>query len=1416
MSIHTYGKDPVAIYLYSCPNCGRSTGDDRLYVGLPCPRCLSELVEAESKYELAQILEKKSILREGSEIEYYSRIEKELAEVENLFEKATGSRLWSAQRTWVKRVLKGRSFALIAPTGLGKTTFGVLMALYFALRGEKSYIVVPTTPLVKMVYSKLEELALKTGREVRVIAFYSGMKFKEKEDFKSRLESGEFDVLITTSKFMLSRYKDMIRQGRKWRRWFKFIFVDDVDAVLKSSKSVTAVLNLVGFDERDIEDAWELLRLRNLLPRRLEQARRLYDKKVSKLKKKVKEGFIGVPLEEIRRVRRETFEEVVSETYNRLVELENKLQEKRAKASILVVSSATGRPRGRQVRLFQVLLGFQAGSATEVMRNIVDAYVEASSWREVEERVLEIVKYLDSKLPGGLVYVPVDKGAEYAEDLAEKLRSSGIRAEAFTARSKKALEKFISGEIRVLVGVAIYYGVAVRGLDLPETISYAVFVGVPRHKFGARLEHPHPLMILNLLVMLSEHGPEDVAEKAQSYLALLRPQLTRLSPAALAIIAKELRESKPTTPLSEKLMEATNWLRRTLEREDVWEKLRGVENIAIIREDGETYLLLPDIPTYIQASGRTSRLYAGGITRGLSIVVSDNPRLLRGLIQRTRWLVDADWRRLEEIDLDHVIQEIKRDRERVREVRRGAIKPEQLELVKTALLVVESPNKARTIARFFGRPSIRRIGSLTVYEVSTGDYLLLVTASGGHVYDLAKPELPSEEIGREWLLKQLRGSLSEADWGSATNIQGIVVVPRRNRLGYYPVYAPLARCLACNYQWSIPPKNGEEETLKSELVCPLCGSRAVRSSMDIIEALRDLASEVDVVLIGTDPDTEGEKIGYDLASLIGPAAQSIVRIEFHEVTRRALLRALEKFRPFNENLVKAQIVRRIEDRWIGFTLSPLLWAKFWPQYCMMRMKKKIAKTRNIIDVVETVLESCRKPNYNLSAGRTQTPVLGWIVEATLGNKYLRIPLYRFNLEGPAGEKIYIEVRGDEISSEIKEALENTQEKLYEVLRKHKILEGREELEKLRREKLKVIYSYNKALEEAVKEGRIVGYVEVVDEVERELNPLPPFTTDTMLSEASSELGLSAPTIMKLAQDLFELGLITYHRTDSTRISSVGISVAEEYLKSLYGEALGEVFRPSHWGEEGAHEAIRPTKPIDVRTLRRLVEEGAIQLARPLTRSHYRLYDLIFRRFIASQMKPARVKVQKARIKLVVEIEGREPVEVVREEERIVEVVVDSWLSVYRTIKPREKLVPGKYTVTEVKPRPWSPKSLLTQSEVVRMMRERGIGRPSTYAAIIDTLLRRNYVILKGRQGYLIATMRGIGVYDYLAGSVGELVEEETTRKLQSYMDKIEKGVVDYEEVIKHIYTELEKTLSSYKVGLSREEFRRLLPEIKLY
>jgi reverse gyrase len=603
---------------------------------------------------------------------------------------------------------------------------------------------------------------------------------------------------------------------------------------------------------------------------------------------------------------------------------------------------------------------------------------------------------------------------------------------------------------------------------------------------------------------------------------------------------------------------------------------------------------------------------------------------------------------------------------------------------------------------------------------------------------------------------------------------------------------------------------------RGELRCPVCGSPLVKSSWDVVRALRDIASEVDVVLVGTDPDTEGEKIGWDIASLVRPVARSLVRIEFHEITRRAIMEALKAVREFNERLVEAQIVRRVEDRWIGFTLSPILWTHFWPWYCTWSLKRRVAIGRraksltaalNAMERLAALSEECKRPNYNLSAGRVQTPVLGWIVEHTLSAKYLRIPLYRVQAE-VGGSQFEVTVRGDEVSPEIARALEDTRRRLEEALRKYNVLESLEELERLRREKRRAIVEFNKVLREA---GAV--RVEIVDvrEWEEELKPLPPFTTDAMLAEAASRLGMPAPEAMRIAQDLFELGLITYHRTDSTRVSDAGIAVARDYLRYRYGdEALEKLFQPRRWGTGGAHEAIRPTRPIDVETLRRLVEEGALQLARPLTSRHYRLYDLIFRRFIASQMAPARVKRQKARVRVGFSVAGRS-VTVEREVERVEEVLEKGWLDMYPIVRVEPRLAPGPAEVKAVRVVVWSPTPLLTQADVVRMMKERGIGRPSTYAKIIDTLQKRGYVVTSPRRGTMIATMRGVGVYGFLMSRFGKLVSEETTRRLQETMDRIEEGLVDYEEVLERVLEELREALESRESGLEPGEAKRLLP-----
>jgi reverse gyrase len=268
--------------------------------------------------------------------------------------------------------------------------------------------------------------------------------------------------------------------------------------------------------------------------------------------------------------------------------------------------------------------------------------------------------------------------------------------------------------------------------------------------------------------------------------------------------------------------------------------------------------------------------------------------------------------------------------------------------------------------------------------------------------------------------------------------------------------------------------------------------------------------------------------------------------------------------------------------------------------------------------------------------------------------------------------------------------------------------------------------------------------------------------------------------MRLAQDLFEMGLITYHRTDSTHVSNAGIEVAREYITSELGE---EYFKPRPWGEEGTHEAIRPTRPIDTGRLMQLIRDGVIQLPRNLTRNHYRLYDMIFRRFMTSQMVPAVILHERAVINAgvgKVELEG------------YVEILKDGWTKLRSPpLRQLPKLEPGaKLKVVEFKK--WkAPKvSLYTQGDIIALMKERGIGRPSTYAKIVQTLLQRYYVFETRGRKKLVPTEKGIKVYHYLISKYRELVSEEKTRELEEKMDLIEEGKLNYLEVLNELYREI--------------------------
>ncbi len=1154
-----------AIFTNLCPNCEGEINDVRLAKKLPCERCLPKEVTAESFDEL--VFRVYESLTDVKNYETIYTIVWRLKDFNELFQRMTGSKLWSAQRTWAKRLFLGRSFSIIAPTGIGKTAFGVAMALYLAREEEHVYFVLPTTTLLLQVKERMEEYAQRAGLDVRILAVHGKMGKKEKEEAEERIKKGDFDVLITSAQYLARKF-DLLRHLK-----IDFAFIDDVDAFLKASRNIERILVLLGFTEEIIRVAEELVRAKIALVRRPND---------EKLRKRIEE--LTQRIEEFKR-RNETGQ--------------------------LVVASATGRARGWRVKIFRELLEFEVGSTRAQLRNVVNTYAEP---RDIKEAVLKLVSRLGT---GGLVFVPTDQGQEFAEELRDFLRERGIACDFATSQNAtKVLEAFARGDIDVAIGMAAYYGTLVRGIDLPERVRYAIFTGVPKFRFALNLEGAPPGRIAFLLDVVSEYVKD----------GNLRALANR--------IRRYMRE--------EDVERGREVLRGLLQRTDVLEYLKSRPDLIIEEERGQTYIVIPDAKTYIQASGRTSRMYAGGITKGLSVVLVDRRKAFDLLRRHIRIVYGEEFVHLSEIDIDKVLREIDEDRRRVREPGRWA------DPVKTVLFIVESPNKARTIASFFGRPSVYRLGNMRGYEVSTGRYLLTVMATRGHMFDLI------------------------VDRG----FHGVEEIGGR----FVPVYTTIKVCRRCGVQTTAD-------------VCPRCGSADyLEDAAWRVNALRLFALESDYVIVGTDPDTEGEKIAWDTYLAISPLVPEVYRAEFHEVTRQAILRALEEVRNINENRVNAQIVRRVEDRWIGFELSQKLWKVFG--------------------------------NRTLSAGRVQTPVLGWIIER-----------YREHKESVA---VFADV-GFEGGSVVFETP----------------------------------FKSEREAEDFFVGKQVEVRLENVEETE--INPPPPFTTDAMIREAGRVLGLGAKETMDLAQDLFEMGLITYHRTDSTHVSNAGIDVARVYIEDRFGRDL---FAPRRWGEEGAHECIRPTRPMDVDQLIEYMREGEITFT-GLTRRHLALYGLIFRRFMASQMRAARV----VRADVVYRVDGLE-----KREERIIRVLEPGWFLVAG--KKEAPVKEGTFPIHSVRAFRAAKIPLYTQADVVALMKERGIGRPSTYATIIQKLLERRYVMESREKRKLYPTRLGVRVYTYLTEKFPHLISEERTRELEAVMDAIEAGEKDYQEALREIYEEI--------------------------
>ncbi len=1128
---------------HGCPNCGGEIEDARLKKGLPCERCLPS-----PSTSLCAELERRGQLQK---LAPYCQVEKALHRFKQTFEKALGQAPSSLQVSWAKRLFLGESFAIVAPTGTGKTTFGLLMLLLFP---GKTLALVPTRLLCDQMEERLLEITQRTGLSKRILA-YHGRK-REKEAFFS----GDYDILVATSAFMYKHVEDFVKAG------FSLIFVDDVDAFLKNSRHVDTLFRLLGFSQEEIALA--------LKPRK------------------------------------------TPEDYEKLLQIRN--QPHRAQ---LIISSATLKPRGSRLLLFQNLLGFDLQRAVSTLRNVLDTYEEVQP-EKMLSRAVELLRILG---PGGLVFLSEEFGRSEVERVTEYLRSRGIKAVSYLeAEPEKLRELLREGHCEAAVGLAHLANPLVRGLDLPEVLRYALFLGVPKHLFPLVLEES-PSRLHTLLSALLPLFEGEKHLTAVAYLRYLRNYLT-LRPEDLSRYPR----------IQQRVREIREFLESKLQDPSFREKLQASEEVFLEEREGELWVVVGDAATYLQASGRVSRLSALGVLPGLAIVLSESPRALASLRHRLSFFLGEvpKFIPLAELDLEAEARKLSEARQGLREGKRVEMR--------NTLLVVESPHKARTIASFWGRPSQRKLGRLTVYEIPVEDRLLMITASLGHVFNLSRR-------------------------------RGIFGVYTLNG-NYVPVFDTIKRCRPTG-----------EELVDPEEVRERCPEGEVLDKGEILAALARLSFYADEVLIGSDPDAEGEKIAYDLFISLRPFQERILRLEFHEVTPRALREALGQPQEFHLPRVRAQLARRVADRWVGFTLSRYLW--------------KIFNRRG------------------LSAGRVQTPVLGWVIERAreAARKKYRLS---FRL---GGRRFILELEDGRQARRIAQ-------KIAEL--RYQLLETRE----------------------------------------RELPAPPPFTTDTVLEEAHHRLGLSSRDTMRLLQQLFESGLITYHRTDSTRVSETGrFQVARPYIAKTLGE---EYFHPRGWGEGGAHEAIRPTRPWDQTEIRSRIAHGLLSLEEE--RPSLRLYDLIFRRFMASQCRNPLIR--EAEILFTVEdFSWKEtvPLEIIRSGH-------ERFWDGPELFEPTEGLQPEEVSLRTVAAVP-----LYTEGTLIQEMKRRGLGRPSTYAEIVSTLLSRGYIrALKG--GRLVPTHLGREVFEVLHRDFPHYVSEEFTRELENLMDAIEHGDQDWEVVCERL------------------------------
>ena len=516
----------------------------------------------------------------------------------------------------------------------------------------------------------------------------------------------------------------------------------------------------------------------------------------------------------------------------------------------------------------------------------------------------------------------------------------------------------------------------------------------------------------------------------------------------------------------------------------------------------------------------------------------------------------------------------------------------------------------------------------------------------------------------------------------------------------------------------------------------------IRGKGDLLSKLKRDAKGADKVLLATDPDREGEAISWHLAQLLQIDEHTNCRISFNEITKNAVKAAVKQPCPINENLVNAQQARRILDRIVGYQISPLFW-------------KKVKK--------------------GLSAGRVQSVATRLVVDREAEIEQF-VPQEYWSLQ-----------------AELKKGRSSFAARFYG-----------DQKGKIELENEEAVQQILKGLEKA--EYRVSS----VKKAKKTKSPVPPFITSSLQQEASKKYGYTAKKTMAAAQQLYEgvevegiglVGLITYMRTDSLRISAEAQAEARDYIQKKYGDAYlpakPRIYKTKKNAQD-AHEAIRPS----------MVSITPDQLKKTLPTDQYKLYKLIWERFVASQMEAAVYDTISAEISAgdylfkangsKQQFDGfmvlyQETKDVSKQDEENSEKEVKLPELAVGDVLEQHGLFPKQHFT--------QPPQRYSEAALLKALEENGIGRPSTYAPTISTILQRGYVVREAK--VLKPTELGTVVTDLMKQYFKSIVDIEFTAKMETELDEVEEGEKDWVTILREFYDPFEETLATAEKAMEK-------------